>query len=167
MELAAGVGTLSVYVDGKGDTTLAVYGPNSTWFCSDDHPEGGLNPGLALTDPAPGNYNVWVGNQESGDYHAVTLKVSAGPPAWGGIVEGKTKTVQPLGAKVKGSTKNSGIRWGDDSGKWARDGECDDPRFTGPGVHSILLDSDLYKDASDCRNLFEKGRVHLKGDQRS
>ena len=26
------------------------------------------------------------------------------------------------------------ISFGDDSGDWAQDGECDDPRFEGPGM---------------------------------
>jgi len=56
----------------------------------------------------------------------------------------------------------AGIAWGDDSSQWAHDGECDDPRFEGPGAASILLDEDLMRDASDCRELYEAGRIQLK-----
>jgi len=59
---------------------------------------------------------------------------------------------------------SSGIEFGDDSSEWANDGECDDPRFTGPGVADILLDEDLGKDATDCRALFESGQVYLEPD---
>lgn len=55
------------------------------------------------------------------------------------------------------------IQWGDDNGKFARDGECDDKRFTGPGMTSTpLLDSDIQHDASDCRSAFAQGRLSLR-----
>ncbi|MFL2545797.1 MAG: pre-peptidase C-terminal domain-containing protein [Candidatus Rariloculaceae bacterium] len=63
-------------------------------------------------------------------------------------------------ASVSAQT-TSNIDFGDDSGDWAHDGECDDPRFAGIGVASILLDEDLRRDASDCRDLFNEGRIHL------
>lgn len=57
----------------------------------------------------------------------------------------------------------SGIDFGDDASQWANDGECDDPRFTGPGMTSTaLLDSDTGHDATDCRNAFEAGRIRLR-----
>ncbi|MFP6828084.1 MAG: hypothetical protein VCC36_03415 [Gammaproteobacteria bacterium] len=48
-------------------------------------------------------------------------------------------------------------QFGTDSGAWTHDGECDNPRFEGKGMASVLLDDDLYQDASDCRNLMNKG----------
>jgi len=54
------------------------------------------------------------------------------------------------------------IDFGDDSSEWANDGECDDPRFTGPGAAEELVDADLMKDATDCRAAFEAGTVTLK-----
>ncbi|MCZ6474910.1 MAG: PPC domain-containing protein, partial [Gammaproteobacteria bacterium] len=53
------------------------------------------------------------------------------------------------------------IDFGDDSSTWARDGECDDPRFAGAGVAAYLTDADLYRDATDCRDLFDQGLVEL------
>lgn len=53
------------------------------------------------------------------------------------------------------------VNFGDDSGDWAKDGECDDPRFRGPGSAAELIDADLFKDASDCRAAYEAGRVTL------
>ncbi len=54
------------------------------------------------------------------------------------------------------------IEWGDDSSEWANDGECDDPRFTGPGAADELVDEDIMRDATDCRTAYEEGTVTLK-----
>ena len=53
------------------------------------------------------------------------------------------------------------IDFGDDSSNWARDGECDDPRFEGSGMASYLIDSDRLSDATDCQALFNLDRVSL------
>ncbi len=66
-----------------------------------------------------------------------------------------------LRGKAGGVDPASGIDFGDDSSTWARDGECDDPRFEGEGVASSLVDADLYRDATDCWKLFNEGRVRL------
>ena len=56
------------------------------------------------------------------------------------------------------------IMWGDDASKFAKDGECDDKRFTGPGMTDTpLLDSDIKHDATDCRAAFSQGRLQLSG----
>ncbi len=53
--------------------------------------------------------------------------------------------------------------FGDDSSQWARDGECDDPRFEGEGMTGTsLLDNDIERDASDCQAAFEAGTITLK-----
>lgn len=54
------------------------------------------------------------------------------------------------------------IRYGNNSSEWARDNECDDPRFTGPGADDILLLEDLKADADDCRRLCYAGTVWPK-----
>lgn len=54
--------------------------------------------------------------------------------------------------------------FGDDSSRWANDGECDDPRFEGEGAADTLLDEDRGHDATDCRTLFAQGRVSLRRD---
>jgi len=52
--------------------------------------------------------------------------------------------------------------FGDDNSRWARDGECDDSRFTGPGMTTTpFLESDIGHDASDCRSAFQSGSVSL------
>ena len=56
------------------------------------------------------------------------------------------------------------VVFGDDSGDWSNDGECDDPRFEGPGMTlTPLLHDDVLRDASDCRNAYEKGALSLRG----
>lgn len=65
--------------------------------------------------------------------------------------------------QLRGSnTKSSGGNFGDNASQWAYDGECDDPRFTGPGVDEILLDEDRGHDAADCQALYNTGRIRWK-----
>jgi len=53
------------------------------------------------------------------------------------------------------------IDFGDDSSQWARDGECDDPRFSGTASADELVDTDMSKDATDCRAAYAAGTVTL------
>ncbi len=68
-------------------------------------------------------------------------------------------------AAGKAATQCDAIRYGDDTSEWANDGECDDPRFMGPGASSIMLASDLFKDAKDCRATCDAGLVWLRTAQ--
>ena len=55
------------------------------------------------------------------------------------------------------------IDWGNDSSDFAQDGECDDPRFMGPGMTTTPLeDTDIRADATDCKAAYEAGRLSLK-----
>ena len=55
--------------------------------------------------------------------------------------------------------------FGDDNGNYSRDGECDDMRFTGPGMtETQLLDADIKHDATDCRTAFNQNRLTFRGD---
>jgi len=56
------------------------------------------------------------------------------------------------------------VDFGADSGEWTNDGECDDPRFEGEGMAEILVDADLFADATDCRTLYETGMIQLVGE---
>ncbi len=51
--------------------------------------------------------------------------------------------------------------FGADTSPWANDGECDDPRFTGPGMATTTVESDRMADATDCRSAFQAGTVQL------
>ncbi len=54
------------------------------------------------------------------------------------------------------------IDFGDNTSTWANDGECDDSRFSGPGMTSTpLLDDDIGHDANDCRTAFKAGLLTL------
>jgi hypothetical protein len=64
----------------------------------------------------------------------------------------------PLGAPYD----SSGVNFGDNSSSYANDNICDDPRFEGPGSATTLLDSDLERDAEDCRALYEQGKIILR-----
>ena len=53
--------------------------------------------------------------------------------------------------------------FGDDDSEWANDGECDDPRFVGPGMTSTpLLREDMYHDAADCQTAWDAGEIELR-----
>ena len=54
--------------------------------------------------------------------------------------------------------------FGDDTGSYANDGECDDPRFSGPGMTgTALLSDDVLHDATDCQAAFDAGKLTLRG----
>ncbi|WP_156458217.1 hypothetical protein [Devosia epidermidihirudinis] len=56
------------------------------------------------------------------------------------------------------------VTFGDDSGEYSNDGECDDPRFEGPGMTATpLLSDDILSDASDCGAAYAKGNLSLRG----
>jgi hypothetical protein len=56
------------------------------------------------------------------------------------------------------------IDFGTDTSQWSNDGECDDPRFTGPGMTTTtLLDADIRADATDCKTAFDAGSITLAG----
>ncbi|MEO0982011.1 MAG: serine protease [Pseudomonadota bacterium] len=60
-----------------------------------------------------------------------------------------------------GAAAAQDIDYGDDTSQWAKDGECDDPRFQGVGMADVLVEADLGRDASDCREGVEAGRLTL------
>lgn len=63
---------------------------------------------------------------------------------------------------ISGIAAAQSIKFGDDSGGYPNDDECDDRRFYGPGVVSGELNwESLGKDASDCRTAVEAGRATL------
>ncbi|WP_196260176.1 hypothetical protein [Pelagibacterium limicola] len=56
------------------------------------------------------------------------------------------------------------IDFGDDTSRWANDGQCDDPRFEGTGAAAVRIAADEGRDATDCRTAFEAGTVTLVTD---
>tara|TARA_R100001143_G_C3358029_1_gene133752 strand:+ start:936 stop:2108 length:1173 start_codon:yes stop_codon:yes gene_type:complete len=57
-----------------------------------------------------------------------------------------------------------GIDFGDNFGTYANDNECDDTRFTGPGMadESTFEVSNIRHDAADCLALYDEGMVVLQ-----
>ena len=84
-----------------------------------------------------------------------------GPAAGGGPRVGSTANAP---ADAGHPTADWSIDFGDDSGEFAREGECDDPRFEGDGMS---LPSGVFgergRDAADCRQLHDEGRIRLSG----
>ncbi|PTY36067.1 hypothetical protein BGP77_01745 [Saccharospirillum sp. MSK14-1] len=146
----AGSHSLALYVDSQADTTLVVYDADGNWHCSDDFASdtAGTNPGIVLSNPSSGNYNIWIGTYEVGEFPPAQLKISETQPVW----EASTGDVQSA----------SDIEWGDNTSPWANDGECDDPRFAGPGAASMNNVSDRFHDADDCRSLYQSGEIYLR-----
>lgn len=152
LNYTAGSYPLYIYALSSRDTTLVVLDAAGNWHCNDDFSsEGGNNPGVVLHNPPSGNYNIWVGTYENlGSYPNTTLRISEVPPIWN------------TGSQSSGRQTTGTIEWGDNGSRWANDGECDDPRFAGPGVSSVTLAEDRYHDANDCRQLYEQGMIYLK-----
>ena len=121
---------LTLFVDGPSDTALLVNAPDGNWHCNDDGggPDG-LQPAVTFDSPASGTYDIWVGELVSDVYNDAHLVITELEPVWG------TTTFSLADDD-----------FGDDSGQFANDDECDDPRFGG------LLDSHLGRDATDCRS---------------
>ena len=44
-----------------GDATMIVNDPDGDWLCNDDWGPGTLDPGIDVTDPEGGRYDIWVG----------------------------------------------------------------------------------------------------------
>jgi S1-C subfamily serine protease len=66
---------LFVADDGQ-DTTLLVNQPDASWQCNDDAGPGTLDPMVTVSDPAQGQYDIWVGSYSAGHFISGTLYVS-------------------------------------------------------------------------------------------
>lgn len=136
---------LTFFVDGPSDTALLVNDPNGVWHCNDDAGGAdGYQPSVTIQGPAEGKYDIWVAEQASGQYNDVRLMITeADGPDWGPQVA------------------RDGDEFGDDAGEYARDGECDDPRFGG------TLNSHRGHDATDCGNASGGGPVARADPERT
>lgn len=89
LEWSGSISELFIYFeadDSEDDATLLVQQPDGSWSCSDDMSSGVLNPGLGLSSPASGTYNIWIGSYHEGIFIPGEVAVSAGNP--GGIAAG-------------------------------------------------------------------------------
>jgi len=64
---------------GMEDGTLIINMPDGSWVCNDDAMSGSLDPMVVLDDPAPGQYDIWVGSLGEGDYISGMLIVTEYP----------------------------------------------------------------------------------------
>ncbi|MCP2680476.1 hypothetical protein NHF45_13145 [Maricaulaceae bacterium NA33B04] len=55
-----------IYTSGSADVTLAVNGPDGTWYCNDDGATG-ANAGVSLTSGTTGTYDIYVGTFSQGE----------------------------------------------------------------------------------------------------
>ncbi len=75
VDYAAGALPLYVYAVSGDDTTLIVRMPDGSYACNDD--QSGFDPGVEITDPQSGRYDVWLGTFGAGvGYPEATLSVS-------------------------------------------------------------------------------------------
>ncbi|WP_271077550.1 hypothetical protein [Aurantiacibacter sp. MUD61] len=51
--------------------------------------------------------------------------------------------------------------YGNDNSEWANDGECDDARFQGDAMASVLNTDNIGQDASDCEAAMQAGDIEL------
>jgi hypothetical protein len=76
-------------------------------------------------------------------------------------LEGALTYIDPDSVDTGVAVNSEGVNFGDNTGMFPDDGECDDPRFAGPGAAAFTsVDSEL-RDADDCRSLFESGQITL------
>ena len=106
---------------------------------------------LGCTNPS--DFEAYLKQFPNGSFRALAEALLAmlrdrpeGPPS-----------VEPL--RVDSTADSGESDFGDDTGRWAEDGECDDPRFEGPGMGLTDNEDALGHDATDCRELLEAGLI--------
>lgn len=57
------------------------------------------------------------------------------------------------------------IDFGNNASRFSYDGECDDPRFEGPGMADPVSTADEGKDAIDCFRAYDAGKIELAGQE--
>lgn len=72
--VAGGSLPLIISVDSGSDTTLAVNGPDGTWYCDDD--TNGVNPVVRFSSPQTGRYDIYVGHYQEGSRIPARLYIS-------------------------------------------------------------------------------------------
>ena len=69
-----------------------------------------------------------------------------------------------VAADARRPTPRGSIDFGDDTGEYAQDGECDDPRFEGAGMSLPAgVAGSRGRDAADCRRHYDANRISLYG----
>lgn len=155
----AGESPLGVFAVSDLDITMTINDPAGNWHCNDDSSFlSDTNSGIQFDDPLSGDYQIWVGSYDSGAESITTILAitEVDETEWASTRIGLEDSVYAASFDLNGD-----IVFGDDSGGFANDGECDDPRFQGPGAAFGSSTSHLFKDATDCSSQFQAGMVNL------
>ena len=59
-----------------GDTTLVINAPDGRWYCNDDGQGEGVNPSIVFGPAQTGDYEIWVGSFEEGEFIDAQLDIS-------------------------------------------------------------------------------------------
>lgn len=158
---------LGIFVNSPVNTTLAVVKPDGSVLCNNDSDYlANANPGVEIASAVSGQYRVMVGSlsdntrtasesDKQAENSATLVITEYGPAMW--MVLNLDSGFDSLLVNMI----NADIEFGDDSGDWANDGECDDPRFIGNGMAMLPAFDHERRDASDCRVLYGLGEVQL------
>ncbi|MEK9586546.1 MAG: hypothetical protein VW039_10180, partial [Halieaceae bacterium] len=160
LEYQAGISELGFFVTSEVDTTLIVNDPRGNWHCSDDNEYvNDAGAGINFFTPISGSYHVWVGTYNLADTGANALLTITGQDEqyWSSLNRGANVNT----GQAKPARTQQPVEFGDDRSAWSNDGECDDPRFSGAGMAETLLEEDQFRDATDCRTLYEQGLIRL------
>jgi hypothetical protein len=65
-------------------------------------------------------------------------------------------------AEAQAATQCDGINFGDDTGSYPSDSECDDARFEGFGMATNIGPDEVGRDATDCRRACDFGLIGLR-----
>jgi hypothetical protein len=67
---------LFISVRADADTTLVVNAPDGRWYCNDDGQGEGVNPSVVFGPAQTGDYEIWVGSFDEGEFHEAQLDIS-------------------------------------------------------------------------------------------
>lgn len=153
---------MGIFVNSGVDTTLVVNDPEGNWHCNDDHDLlSNNNPGIEFSNPQSGRYDIWVGVYSSDNaFSPAQLVISEmASERWNGL------ELSDSTSDNGNTTSDAGIEhyFGEDDNPFSQDNECDDPRYSGIGMASQPQVEHRYRDASDCRGLFNANKVAPNG----
>jgi hypothetical protein len=75
LNYTSGSYALRVFFTGNGDTTLVINAPDGLWYCDDDSGGSG-HPLINFGSPLTGQYDIWVGSFQSGQFVEGTLTIT-------------------------------------------------------------------------------------------
>lgn len=67
---------LFISVRASSDTTLVINAPDGSWYCNDDGQDENFNPSVVFGPAQTGDYEIWVGSFEQGQFHDAQLFIS-------------------------------------------------------------------------------------------